>query len=87
MSTVPPVWPRPRPDILATGTPALATKGARTKVVVSATPPVECLSTFTPRIPLRSRVSPEPAMIRVRSVISSGSMPWKYTAMAQAAIW
>ena len=48
LSVVPPVWPKPRPLILATGTPQAATRGASTRVVVSPTPPVECLSTLTP---------------------------------------
>ena len=39
LSSVPPVCPRPRPLILGTGTPTLATNGAKTRVVVSPTPP------------------------------------------------
>ncbi len=48
LSMVPPVCPRPLPDILATGIPNAATIGVSTKVVVSPTPPVLCLSTLTP---------------------------------------
>jgi hypothetical protein len=48
LSTVPPVWPRPRPLIIGTGTPSAATSGASTIDTLSPTPPVECLSTLTP---------------------------------------
>ena len=58
LSIVPPVCPKPRPDIFATGTPKAATNGPNTSVVVSPTPPVECLSTFTPSIADKSIVSP-----------------------------
>ena len=50
LSIVPPVCPKPLPLILATGTPKLATKGAKIRVTLSPTPPVECLSTFIPSI-------------------------------------
>ena len=46
LSMVPPENPKPRPLILTTGTPTEATKGANINVVVSATPPVLCLSTL-----------------------------------------
>ena len=71
LSSVPPENPRPRPLILTTGTPQLATKGARISVVVSATPPVECLSTFMPSTDERSKVSPELAIAMVSSEVSS----------------
>ena len=45
LSTVPPVNPKPLPDILATGTPKDATSGNNIKETLSPTPPVECLST------------------------------------------
>ena len=48
LSMVPPVWPRPRPLILAILTPQAATMGVITSVVLSPTPPVECLSTLMP---------------------------------------
>ena len=48
LSSVPPVWPSPRPDIIGTTTPAAAASGATMRLVLSPTPPVECLSTFTP---------------------------------------
>ena len=42
---MPPVWPSPRPLIFPTGTPQAATIGPTAIVVLSPTPPVECLST------------------------------------------
>ena len=86
LSRVPPVWPRPRPDILAIFTPRLATMGTSTRLVLSPTPPVECLSAFTPEMPLRSRVSPECIMAMVSSRVSSRSIPRKNTAMRKADI-
>lgn len=86
LSRVPPVWPRPRPDILATGTPAAATRGASTMVVVSPTPPVLCLSTLMPSIPDRSTRVPLLTMASVSQAISRVFIPRKYTAIAQAAI-
>ena len=44
LSSVPPVWPRPRPDSCGTATPHAATSGASGRVILSPTPPVECLS-------------------------------------------
>ena len=70
LSKVPPVCPRPRPLILATVPPHAATSGATTNVVVSPTPPVLCLSTFTPGKSLRSTISPECIIAIVRSAIS-----------------
>src|SRR3546814_2911716 len=43
-SRVPPVWPSPRPESCGTATPHAATKGASGRVILSPTPPVECLS-------------------------------------------
>ena len=48
MSSVPPVWPSPRPEIIGTGTPQAAARGARISDTLSPTPPVECLSTLMP---------------------------------------
>ena len=48
LSSVPPVWPRARPDIIGTTTPQAAASGARISDVLSPTPPVLCLSTFSP---------------------------------------
>src|ERR1039457_3114868 len=54
LSSVPPLCPSARPDIIGTTTPAAAARGATMKLVLSPTPPVECLSTFTPGTPERS---------------------------------
>ena len=45
LSSVPPVWPSPRPLIFPNGTPHAATIGPTAIDVLSPTPPVECLST------------------------------------------
>jgi hypothetical protein len=45
LSSVPPVCPRPRPDIFAKASPAAAIRGTSTSEVLSPTPPVLCLST------------------------------------------
>ncbi len=48
LSSVPPVWPRPRPDIFGTTTPQAAASGASTIDTLSPTPPVLCLPTLMP---------------------------------------
>ena len=70
LSSVPPVCPSPRPDIFATVTPHAAAIGAETSVVVSPTPPVECLSTFVPLKAERSTIVPEHAIAFVSAAIS-----------------
>ena len=81
LSSVPPVWPRPRPDIFAIFTPQAETIGQRIRLVLSPTPPVECLSALMPFMGLRSRVSPEFIMDMVRSRVSLSLMPRKMMAM------
>ena len=75
LSIVPPVCPSPRPLIFATLTPKLATIGATTRLVLSPTPPVECLSTRKPLISEKSKHSPESRTAKVRAVVSSKFMP------------
>ena len=75
LSMVPPVWPRPRPLILAILTPQAAAMGAITKVVLSPTPPVECLSTLIPAMGERSTISPLWAMTSVSRAVSSSVIP------------
>ena len=77
LSSVPPVWPSPRPESLATRTPQLAARGTSTSEVLSPTPPVLCLSTVRPRIPRRSRVSPLSTMTLVNAAVSAALMPRK----------
>ena len=86
LSSVPPVCPRPRPEYLAQRTPRLASTGTRMRVVESDTPPVECLSAYTPPPCGRGVFCPLFAMARVRSAHSSSSMPFKSTAIQKAAI-
>ena len=58
LSSVPPVWPRPRPDSCGTATPHAATSGASGSVILSPTPPVECLSAVGRDSPEKSIRSP-----------------------------
>ena len=71
LSIVPPVNPSPRPDIFAITAPAATTSGNKIKVVVSATPPVLCLSTFIPSTVDKSKISPELAIAIVKTAVSS----------------
>ena len=87
LSTVPPVWPNPRPLIFAIFTPQAAAMGPTISEVLSPTPPVECLSTLAPGMGDRSAMSPERAISQVRSTVSSGVMPLKYMAINRADIW
>ncbi len=87
LSSVPPVWERPRPEIMGTKTPQAAARGARTRLVLSPTPPVECLSAFGPGRSERSSTSPVRIIDSVRAEISAGAMPRKNTAIANAAAW
>ena len=48
LSSVPPVWPSPRPEIIGTKRPQAATIGASIRLTLSPTPPLECLSTTGP---------------------------------------
>ena len=84
LSIVPPVCPSPRPLIFATFTPKDATSGATTRLVLSPTPPVECLSTRMPLIAEKSRRCPESRTANVRSAVSWKFMPLKKIAMSKA---
>ena len=86
LSSVPPVWPSPRPLIFATVPPHAATRGAAISVVESPTPPVECLSTFTPARSSSLTISPEFIMAKVSSLISRLVMPSRHTAIIHADI-
>ena len=87
LSSVPPVCPSPLPLIFATGAPQAAVSGASTSVVVSPTPPVECLSTLIPGMADRSATSPESRMARVSSVVSRSVIPFRRIAISSAASW
>ncbi len=85
LSRVPPVCPRPRPDICGTAAPHAATSGANGSVILSPTPPVECLSTVGRSPPSRNR-SPESSIAPVQRAVSAASIPRRKIAMASAAI-
>ncbi len=70
LSSVPPVWPSERPDIMGTQMPGMpadvgearpeaARMGAMRREVLSPTPPVECLSMVKVWSGVASNVSPE----------------------------
>ena len=85
LSIVPPVCPSPLPLIFATFIPSEATIGPKIRVVLSPTPPVECLSTTSP-ISLKSLVLPLSIMTFVRSIISSISIPFNVIAISNELI-
>ena len=71
---------------MAIFTPQQATRGASTRLVVSPTPPVECLSAFIPVIPLKSSMSPDLAISMVSVTVSRSLMPFMAIAMSIALI-
>src|SRR6266850_703327 len=86
LSSVPPVCPRPRPEIIGTRTPQTAASGASGMEILSPTPPVECLSTLRPGMRERSSTSPERSMASNQCGSSARrSMPRKNTAIRNAA--
>ena len=87
LSIVPPVNPNPLPDIFATGIPSDAIIGINTIVILSPTPPVECLSTTVFPKTDKSNISPELAISKVKFVVSSFVIPFKYIAITRAAAW
>ncbi len=82
LSSVPPVWPRPRPDSCGTATPQAATSGASGSVILSPTPPVECLSEVGRDSDEKSIRSPDAIIASVQREISSRSMPLSRIAIA-----
>ena len=87
LSAVPPVIPSPLPLIFATGIPSAATIGITISVILSPTPPVECLSTIRSDISLKSNTSPEFAIANVKFKISSCVIPFIQIAIIRAAAW
>ncbi len=71
LSIVPPVCPKPLPDNFDTVKPSEATIGASVKVVLSPTPPVECLSIFFPFILSKETLSPLFNIVIVKLYLSS----------------
>ncbi|GIU89273.1 MAG: hypothetical protein KatS3mg010_0372 [Acidimicrobiia bacterium] len=84
LSSVPPVWPSPRPDSCGTAAPHAATSGTSTSDTLSPTPPVECLSTVGRPTPDRSRRVPLSIIAAVHVASSPGLMPRKKIAMSSA---
>jgi len=82
------VCPNPRPEIIGTCALQAANMGAKTKLTVSPTPPVECLSITGPRnwSSGQVRTVPESRMAAVSATLSSITMPRRNTAIAKAAI-
>ncbi len=87
LSSVPPVWPSPRPDIIGTSTPQAAASGASTSEVLSPTPPVLCLSTGTPPNSARSTRWPDCTIASVSADASSSVMPRRTIAISMADTW
>ncbi len=79
------MWPSPRPDSCGTAAPHAATSGASGSVILSPTPPVECLSTVGRETESDNR-SPDAIIAPVHREISPESMPRKKIAMASADI-
>ncbi len=75
LSSVPPVWPSPRPEIIGTATPHAATAGASGSEILSPTPPVECLSTLGRAMRPRSSTSPERTIASAHTASSPSSRP------------
>ena len=86
LSSVPPVWPSPRPESCGTAAPHAATKGASGKVILSPTPPVECLSTVGREIADQFIRSPLLIIASVQREISWLCMPFRKIAMSSADI-
>ena len=80
------MWPSPRPDSCGTATPQAATSGANGSVILSPTPPVECLSAVGRDSPEKSSRSPELIMACVHRLSSRAFRPRKRMAMASADI-
>src|SRR4051794_18323372 len=86
LSSVPPVWPSPRPEIIGTAAPQAASTGARISETLSPTPPVECLSS-TGLSSSQASTAPESRIARVNATRSSPSIPRRKSAMASAPTW
>lgn len=86
LSRVPPVWPRPRPLSWGTAAPQAATSGASGRVILSPTPPVECLSVVGRESESKFIRSPEAIMAAVQRAISVRFIPFSRIAMASADI-
>src|SRR5690606_13895517 len=86
LSSVPPVWPRPRPESWGTAAPQAATSGASGRVILSPTPPVLCLSAVGRDREEKSMRSPLAIIAAVQRAISRRFIPLSRIAMARAEI-
>ena len=88
LSSVPPVCPRPLPEIIGTYSPHAARIGASTILVLSPTPPVECLSQTKSLSTMSDQliVSPEFVIASVKFTVSSAIIPLENIAILMAAI-
>ena len=80
------MWPSPRPDSCGTATPQAATSGASGSVILSPTPPVECLSAVGRESDEKSIRSPDAIIAPVQRAISRRSIPLSRIAIASADI-
>ena len=80
------MWPRPRPESCGTATPKTATRGASGRVILSPTPPVECLSAVGRDSAEKSIRSPLAIIAAVQVAISRRVIPLSSTAIARALI-
>ncbi len=83
---MPPVCPSPRPDSCGTATPNDATSGASGSVILSPTPPVECLSAVGRDRLEKSMRSPEAIIAPVQRATSGRVIPRSRIAIARADI-
>ena len=86
LSSVPPVMPRPLPEIIGTRKPRQASSGASAIDTLSPTPPVECLSTSGRSSSGNLSAVPESRMASVSARVSSKDMPRKNTDIKNADI-
>src|ERR1700754_2284076 len=91
LSSVPPVWPRPRPAACGTAPPHAITTGTSGMVILSPTPPVECLSTSASGLPSRRRSvksirSPEATIAAVQPAVPRPATPPRKIAISSADI-
>ncbi len=80
------MWPRPRPESCGTATSKTATRGASGRVILSPTPPVECLSAVGRDSDEKSIRSPLAIIAAVHVAISRRVMPLSRIAIASALI-
>jgi len=85
LSSVPPVWPRPRPLIIGTATPHARDHRREVQRHLVADAAVECLSTLGNFTDARSATTPEPIIASVSAAVSAVFIPRRNIAMSIAA--